>query len=158
MEITNRIDDRSVIRGLRKLESRGKNMRPAMEAIGDILVVSIEENFLAEGRYSDPLDWRGGSRSWRDLADTTVAAREKMGRGPHPILQVHGDLAASFDKYTTADSVTVGSNKAQAALMHYGGWAGRGNSVYVPDRPIIAIQPDEIQDMRDTIGDHLLQE
>jgi phage virion morphogenesis protein len=155
--ISGRIDDREVQVGLDKLLSNGTNMLPAMRSIGEVLLSSIEENFLQEGRYSDPDSWRGGSKSWRDLAPATVEQRRKKGRGAHPILQVGGDLAASFSSDPTDDSVTVGSNKVQAHILHHGGKAGRNHKVTIPARPIIAISDDEVEEIKATIGDHLMR-
>ncbi len=153
--ISGRIEDREIQDGLDRLEHQGTQLLPAMRSIGEIMLSSIEENFFQEGRYSDPDSWRGGSKSWRDLAPATVEQRRKKGRGAHPILQVGGDLAASFSSHPTNDSVTVGSNKAQAHIMHYGGKAGRNHKVTIPARPIIALSEDEVEEIRDTIGDHL---
>lgn len=155
--ISGRIDDRQVEEGLGRLETQGTNLLPAMRSIGEIMLSSIEENFLQEGRYSDPDSWRGGSKSWRDLAPSTVEQRRKKGRGAHPILQVGGDLAASFSSHPTDDSVTVGSNKVQAHILHYGGKAGRNHKVTIPARPIIAISEDEVEEIKNTIGDHLMK-
>lgn len=155
--ISGKIDDRQVNTGLDRLGKNGTHLLPAMGSIGEIILYSIEENFLEEGRYSDPDSWRGGSKSWRDLAPSTVEQRRKKGRGAHPILQVGGDLAASFSSHPTDDSVTVGSNKVQAHILHHGGKAGRNHKVTIPARPIIAISDDEVEEIKNTIGDHLMK-
>ena len=170
------IDDSSVLSGLSKLAAQGKNMRPVLNSIGEVLLSSIEDNFRAEGRYSEPTSWRGGTNKWKELKPATVARRKKLGRSEHPILQVRGDLAASFSKSVTDDSVTVGTNKVQAKALHYGfngtvtvkshtRKSSTGKSYQVksftrkmnlPPRPIAAVQEGDIEEIKELIAKHLL--
>jgi phage gpG-like protein len=175
--ISTTIDDKAVLTGLSKLHAQGKNLRPVMETIGNILLASTEDNFRAEGRFSTPNSWRGGSNKWTDLKPATVARRKKLGRSAHPILQVRGDLAASFSYQATDTSVTVGTNKTQAHALHYGfngtvtvkshtrkSTKGKTYTVksfsrkmYLPPRPIIAVQQDDLEEINHALGNHLLR-
>lgn len=173
-----KVDDRFVMMNLAELKARGVNMRPVLSTIGEIILSSTEDNFREEGRYSTPTSWRGGSNQWRQLSKRTIKRREKMGKGAHPILQVRGHLAARFSSRVTNTTVTVGTNATQAHALHYGfdgmvtvkthtrkSTKGKEYTVnsfrrrmYLPPRPIIAIQDVDIREINETIRDHILRD
>jgi phage gpG-like protein len=151
--ISLRVDEDTITSGLAELQKRGTDMLPAMQTIGEIILTNIEENFRAEGRYSEVGDWRGGSTAWKDLAPSTVKRRGSA----HPILQASGHMAATFTKEASATGVEVGTNAIQAAIQNLGGMAGRGRKVKLPARPVMTIADESIKEIQDTIGDYLLK-
>jgi len=120
---------------LKKLAAAGKNLSAPLAAIGEIVLSSVEENFAQEGRFESAGSWRGGNTRWADLTESTKAARARKGKWPGKKLQVsQGGLAASVQKTVTAKDVTVGTNKAYGAIHQFGGMAGRGRNVSIPER------------------------
>ncbi|HDH51237.1 MAG TPA: phage virion morphogenesis protein [Nitrospirae bacterium] len=139
-----------------RLQKKLGDMSPVMEEIGDIGISSIEKNIEAGGRYSSPESWRGGGKKWKPLAPATIKARSKRGTWPGKILQESGELMASISKAVTNDSVRIGSNKVQAAIMQFGGKAGRGRKVTIPARPYLVFQPEDIEEMKHAVEDYLV--
>jgi phage virion morphogenesis protein len=151
------VDDSVLKEHLRRLQGFATNATPAFAEIGEMMLTSVEENFAAEGRYSAPKSWRGGTIKWKDLATATVRARQKRGKGAHPILQVSGILASSIHSEPSADSVVVGTNIEYAAIHQYGGQAGRGKKVTIPPRPFLVMQDQDLSDAIDIIKTHMLK-
>ncbi len=88
MQIHIDINDRDVQKGLTAILSRGGNLKPLMQDIGEDIARVVEGNFAAGGR---PEAWKPSARSRRDsgkpLTDSgrlrrsiTVAARNKSVR------------------------------------------------------------------------------
>jgi phage virion morphogenesis protein len=151
--ITIKVEEDTISSGLTDLKKRGTNMQTVMSTIGEVILSNIEENFRAEGRYSEVGDWRGGTTNWKDLSDVTVKKRGQA----HPILQQSGALASSFTKEASATGVQVGTNKVYAAIQNFGGMAGRNRKVKIPARPMMTIADESVKEMQDTIGDYLLK-
>ncbi len=148
------VDTTRLNQRLNDLRRRADNMEPAFAEIGQMLLTSVERNFEEEGRYSVPGAWQGGSSKWEKLAAATVRARKRKGRGPNPILQISGQLAASVHSEPDAAGVTVGTNLVYAGIHQFGGEAGRGRSVHVPARPYLVAQDEDIDDACDIIAHH----
>jgi phage virion morphogenesis protein len=149
------VDDKNLERKIRELSRRSDNLQPAFEEIGEMLLSSIERNFQDEGRYSSPGSWQGGATRWEDLAPATVKSRARTGRGPHPILQISGQLAASITKHVTPSSLELGTNLAYGAIHQFGGMAGRGRKVEIPARPYLVIQDVDLHDAIEIIEEHI---
>lgn len=99
----------------------------AFEGIGDEMLLSIEKNFAAGGRYSSPEDIIGGSKKWRPLSETTLAIKRRQGKPiPPQILVVsQGGLAASINKKVSKDHVEVYASKEYAAMQQFGAKKGQ---------------------------------
>jgi len=145
------VDDTQIRAVLQQLANRATDAQPAMQHIASILLSHTEAAFAAQG---DPT-------KWRDLADSTKAARTKDGTWPGRILQVTGELAASFTPDSGSDYAQVGSNKVQAAIQQLGGMAGRDHKTEIPARPMLPITedkqltPDARTDILEFMGDYL---
>lgn len=74
------------IKNLDDIVTRGSNLQPAMEAIGEYLLGSTRRNFEAQGR----------PKRWQRLAPTTIADRGRKGYPPTPILIRSGKLFRSL--------------------------------------------------------------
>jgi phage virion morphogenesis protein len=57
---------------------------------------------------------------WPQLKPSTVRQRRRMGRGPHPMLRLHGDLFRSLHAEAGRDSVYVATNWPYAAAHQFG--------------------------------------
>lgn len=157
MSIQARIDDRDVQRALKEILRKARDLTPVMDETGDIIISSAEKNLEEGGRYSSPDSWRGGSKKFEDLADSTIKNRQRRGYWPGKILVMRGEMAASISKTVTGDSVEVGSNKKHAALQHYGGKAGRGGKVNVPARPWLVVQDEDLKEIKDAARHYLVK-
>lgn len=104
------IDDKSVMGFLDRLEHAGQDMSPVMRAIRTELLSQTEANLAAEGKPK-----------WQPLKPSTIAARTKSGSWPGMIMQVSGQLAASYTPGSDAVSAWIGSNKKYAAIQNLGG-------------------------------------
>ena len=141
---------------LKKIAAAGKNLAAPLNAIGEIVMSSVEENFAQEGRFASAGSWRGGNTRWADLAESTKAARAKKGKWPGKKLQMSaGGLAASISKTVTGKDVTVGTNKVYGAIHQFGGMAGRGRSVAIPARPFLVVQDEDVEDMVDVLDKYI---
>lgn len=125
MKVEIEVRDQGIRELLGELRRKSEDLTEVMETIGTLIFRSVEKNFAAEGRWSVVNSFIGGSRKWDQLKPSTVARRKKMGKGPHPILQVSGGLAASVQTLqVTKDSVVVGTNKEYAAMHQFGAKKG----------------------------------
>lgn len=148
---------------LRELADRAMNLSAPLAACGEIMLTSIDRNFEAQGRYGAAGDVRGGTNKWQPLARATIISRlggnrafTKSGGLSKPaqrklgglkILQQRGTLAASFTKQISGNTLTIGSNRVYAAIHHYGGQAGRGKKVFIPARPFLVVQDEDVENM-----------
>jgi phage virion morphogenesis protein len=148
-----------VTRRLHIIKRNGESLEVPLAEIGEILMSSIEENFLQEGRYESADSWHGGSNRWRDLAESTKEARRKVGKWPGKKLQMsQGGLAASIHPEVHGDNLEIGSNKVYAAIHQFGGKAGRGRKVNIPARPYLVVQEEDIDEIMDTLGNHMMKD
>ena len=148
-DITITITGDDVQGALRKLIDKVDDTRPAMRAISETLLDSIEEAFEKE---SDPET----GTAWPALAESTILQRIRKGTWPGKMLQIsQGGLASSFSSNFGDDFAVAGSNKPYARIHHFGGQAGRGRRVTIPARPYAGVTPDHRQEVLDIIERHL---
>lgn len=99
----------------------------ALDAIGEEMISSVEENFAAGGRYSSPENIVGGDKKWQLHSPVTNKIKERKGfKGPHQILIESGGMAASVSKSKKVDknTVSISASKEYAALQHFGAKKG----------------------------------
>lgn len=133
------------------IESSLENLEPAFKASGVYMLGSIERNFKAQGR----------PQKWQALASSTVAGRRRgTGKGGVKILVDEGLLKGSVTTagamQTGSDSMIIGTNKDQAARMHFGypGGTGRGRSK-TPARPFLLFQDEDVDAIETIFNRHL---
>lgn len=131
-----------ITRRLHMLKRNGESLEKPLKQIGEIILSSVEENFLNEGRYESTGSWRGGTMRWKDLKPATKKARARKGKWPGKKLQVSGQLAASFNAVVKGDNLEIGSNKVYAARQH-------------KERPILVVQEADLDDAMDILGTHI---
>lgn len=135
------LDDREVRDGLTELVARLGDARPALAAIGQLLVTETDLAFRGQ---RDP--W---GTAWAPLSAVTLKRRRKgPGSGPKAsILRDTGRLAGSINYQADADSVAVGSDVIYAATHQFGakqgafGRARRGSPIPWGDIPARAFLP-----------------
>jgi phage gpG-like protein len=131
------VDSRAVIDRFNRIAERGGDLRRPMLACGHIVHASVETNFARQGRFQEAGSWRGGTRRWAPLADssnTRIAGgsrkRYKLRGGEraeakrriagHKILQGTGQLVSSVHVSARGNSVEIGTNKAYGAVHQFG--------------------------------------
>lgn len=128
LEIKNIIDS-----ALKKINVSLENKESILTAIGQHMLISIEDTFKDEGP------------GWQKLSPKTIAQRKEPNK-PIKILQDSTRLKQSIYPEITIDAVTIGpnlkegSNVKYAAIHQFGGWAGRGHRTYIPPRPYTVIR------------------
>jgi phage virion morphogenesis protein len=153
------IDDHEVNALLRGVSARGKNLKPAMKSIGQLVRTSVIKNFET-----------GGRPAWKPLSEATifgsfkgqmVTKRGKLRKpverklGFRKILIDTGRLMKSLNSKAYPDRAEVGTNVVYAAIHQFGGPAGRGRKVNVPARPFLMVQDEDWSGIKDILIRHL---
>lgn len=155
--ITVTVDDAEVRAALERMTAAARNPRPALRAIGQVLVSGTDLSFRAQ---EDP--W---GAPWAPLSETTLARRR--GTSAH-ILRDTGRLANSISARVTGTAVEVGTNVIYAATHQFGRPTNRfyntprGARAPIPARPFMPIRGGVVdlpaewrRDILDAIADHL---
>jgi phage gpG-like protein len=106
---------------LSKVIGEAFSVQPIISTIGELLLTSVEENFLAGGRYGQGGQFQGGPQKWVPLGASTIRARQAKGRGATPILQMSGRMAASFQWAANGNGVSITNNARYFAIHQFGG-------------------------------------
>jgi phage gpG-like protein len=161
-----KINDAEFETALRGLTERATDMTPAMKITGEIVVKSVRENFLAQGR---PSTWKplsqatkfgviGGSRGLKKSGALKISSRRKLVDKKILIgFGMQGGLMGSIH-YTdvTPNSVKIGTEKIYGAIHQFGGMAGRNKKVRIPEREYILLQDEDKPVIIDVFKRHIL--
>jgi phage virion morphogenesis protein len=136
----------AIIENLQGIEQRAGNLRPALLGIGEIVAEGTKQRF-ASATAPD-------GQPWAKNSDVTLA--NKNGTLP---LTNDGLLADSIHYQLVADNtVEVGSNFVQAAMMQFGGTKSEFPNLWgdIPARPYLGISEAEKAEIMELLGDYLL--
>lgn len=132
--------------GINKVENmlngmalRASQMKPAMNVAAQVMLTSVRENFTSGGR---PTRWKG-------LAESTK--KNRIGEKPLTVAGMRGGLKGSLHTDATTNEAIVGTDKPYAAIHNFGGFAGRGYSVYIPKREYLMFQSDDMPQIQAAI-------
>lgn len=126
-----------------------ENNVPLMRILSADMHDEVEENFAQQGRPK----WLGLSRATLENRVLKRARRKggtlKSGRvsktaaAGAKILQNTGQLASSISQRYNNYTAIVGTNKVQAAMMHFGGLKSKYPHLWgdIPARPFMSISP-----------------
>lgn len=116
---------------LAALQRRLANPRQLMSGISAELLSLTEEAFQKEG----------DEEKWIPLAASTIKRRTKNGHWPGQILQISekSGLAASITPFSSNSEAGLSSNKKYAAIHQFGGKAGSGRKITIPERRYMPI-------------------
>jgi len=105
-------------------------------------MASIEKNFRQGGRYApgEGTDYIGGSYAWVE----SIRAKEQSGK----TLVDTALLSTSITYVATSTGMSLGSNKVYAPIQHFGGEAGKDQSVTLPPRPYLVIQDEDYEEIQ----------
>lgn len=110
IRMTVTVFDESVRRAFTGMSAQARDLRPAMDEVGAMLMTSIDMRFEQE---RDP-----DGKSWEPLAPSTVKAKAKAGH--EAMLQWSGRLRGSITRQADSTSVEVGTNIPYAAAQNNG--------------------------------------
>jgi len=135
-------DTESTGRMLRRMIRAGKNLRPVFAVIAETGLASIQQNFEKGGR----------PHKWKDLADSTK--KRKGGRGQ--ILIGDKTLLSGIHYDIRRRSVSWLTTPLDYAAIHqFGGKAGPGRKVTIPQRRYMLLQKEDIEDINEFLAEHI---
>jgi phage gpG-like protein len=148
-DLTVQIDNAEMHARLQQLGNSVTNLQPAMRSIGQSLKSNIRLCFI-DTKSPDGINWKV-------LSPATIANRRGGSNVP---LNDTGVLKNSFTVQAGAQSVTVGTNAPQAAMMSFGGNKAQFPNLWgdIPARPFMptAALPNQwAEDIVDIIEQHL---
>jgi phage gpG-like protein len=148
-DITVQVENAEMHARLQQLGNAVTNLQPAMRSIGQSLKSNIRLCFV-DTKSPDGINWKA-------LSPVTIANRRQGSSVP---LSDTGVLKNSFTVQAAAQSVVVGTNAPQAAMMNFGGTKAQFPHLWgdIPARPFMptAALPDAwAEDIVDIIEQHL---
>jgi len=159
------IDDSMFQDAMDGLIERCEDMTPVMLDIGEMMVESVRENFLDQGRpekweplaQSTALGIIGGKKGWTKRGRIKVGAERRLqdkmiliGKGNA------GGLMGSFAYKAESDSVAIGTPKVYGAIQNFGGDAGRNHASHIPARPYLVAQDEDVEKIKEEITRYIL--
>ncbi|MDD0824368.1 phage virion morphogenesis protein [Mannheimia sp. AT1] len=120
------LNDTQVVNALQKIASQLEQPRRLYGILGETLKKIHTARFKAE---QEP-----DGKHWQPLADSTLALKRKRGKSTK-ILRQDGYLADKTAYNVLNDGIEFGSAEIYARLHQFGGNAGRGKKVTIPERP-----------------------
>ena len=127
------IDNLFVVQNqLERLGSGVENRYLLMRRLSETMHKGVRDNF----RAGDRPKWLGLKyRNGKPLNDT-------------------GALRNSFSTFSDNDTALVGTNLVYAAIHNFGGMAGRGRKVRIPQREFLVLSNDDKQALMDDVQDY----
>ena len=132
----------STERMLKRMIKAGKNLRPVFDVIAETGLASIQQNFEKGGRPD----------KWKPLAASTLKRKGGRGQiliGDKTLLSgIHYDISRRSVSWRTTPL-------AYAAIHQFGGKAGPGRKVTIPQRRYMLLQKEDIEDIHEFLADHI---
>ena len=130
------IEDHEIDHGMEMLVGKMENLAAFHKSVGEHMLNSTEDRFDTETAPD--------GTAWAHHAPATIASRlRRNGNAELTILRESGALAGSFNYEAGDAQVEIGTPTIYAAIHHFGGSAGRNQSVDIPARPILGISSDD---------------
>lgn len=178
------ISDADVQRALRGLEQRASNFRPALESIGQYLLLRTRERFDQE-RGPD-------GRPWQPLSPRTVQRKARSRTALRGILKQSGKLRDTISYRVGSREVVLAAAQKYGGLHQFGGQVKRGggqrdlyfrvdkktgqsrfakkskanfqqtatfsdSTINIPARPFLGANAEDRQEFIEIIRDYLIQ-
>ena len=145
-----RIVEDEITPALKRVLDATGNLKPAMQAIGEHLLRSTDDNF-AKQRGPDGRPWKPlkvisyhlaytlGKKKRTHTKTGGLTAGFQSYIGSRKILTDSGELRGSIKYSASRTRLEIGSGKVYSAINQFGGKAGRGRKVTIPARPYLGI-------------------
>lgn len=117
---------------IERLQDGVGNRYRLMERLAGTMLYAVHTNFRA-----------GGRPKWLGLKY----------RNGKPLIDTEG-LRESISKAADNDTALVGTNMVYAAIHNFGGMAGRGRKVRIPQREFLTLTDQDKQDLMDDVQDY----
>lgn len=167
------IDDREVLAAVQRLLDTGRDLKPAMQDIGEYLVVSTRQRFQ-DGVAPDGTPWARNSYTTFDrlAGGMSKGSYGKDGRinakgasrvaGKKPLIGETKQLSTKIFPRATAHGVEVGSPLEYAGTQQFGAKAksfsgGKTPWGDIPARPFLGLSKDDEQQVLAILQEHLLR-
>lgn len=125
--------DKEFIAYLDRIAQRAGSAKPAFEIAGQVIATSIRKTFIAQGR----------PEKWTPLSPRTLASKNKRGSKILINRGMAGGLMGSIHSDPSDVNVRIGTDKVYGAIHQFGGKAGRGLKVNIPQREYLVIQDED---------------
>lgn len=139
------------------------DLRPAMDEIGQTLLLSIEDNVAEGGRFAPgegaagtPSAWTGGTQKFAPLSESTQKSKARRGRSGGKILHDSGRMMAAMDTKSTSSTVEITNNVDYFPHVTLG--TKPGTSPKLEARPLLVVQQEDIEEIGHIISDFLTKE
>jgi phage virion morphogenesis protein len=145
------------------MEERGGNLSGVFRNFGEYMKGSIDKNFAAGGRpvkwpalrFSTKVAWSLGKKShWGKKGKMTKTGKSAW-EGRLPLTDT-ARLRRSISYTAGAREISIGTSVIYAAIHQFGGQAGRGKKVYIPARPYLMFQDEDINYLEMTLVEYIL--
>jgi phage virion morphogenesis protein len=145
------VDDADARKILNELKTRMGDLRPVLEAVGQIIQSGTQQRFIDQQAPD--------GTPWAALSPVTIAMRRMAGRGGVEILRDTGRLMNSISYAVQGDSVKVFTNVAYAPTHQkgarkgsLGGGAPWGN---IPARPFMGVSNGDMEAIMEVLQGYL---
>ncbi|WP_417345714.1 phage virion morphogenesis protein [Ferrimonas sp.] len=132
---------------LQQLAAKGEELTPALEDIGELLLLSHQERW-AQGVAPD-------GTPWAPLSDTTQKMKPKHQTTP---LRLNDILRDTLSYQVANGELLFGSAMAYAAMQHFGGTTSPKSMIPgkdIPARPFLGTSDEDEQEILQILQDHL---
>ena len=178
MRINVELDDRDVRAALEALTHAGSDLRPALEQIGEYLIMSIRDRFQASVA-PDGTPWAPNTQAtYLQFLGRFKGSYTKRGKlskaggqraaGKKPLIGETGSLSSQISWQMDGNNgVQIGSPMQYAAAQQFGmprGYAGtdrRGRPLPwgdIPARPFLGVSDQDADGILDILEEHLLSD
>lgn len=124
-----------------KTITKMKHSQTLTEAIGETLVASTRERF-EDGKRPDGTDWDESKRVKAEGGQTLVDK---------------AILKNSIGYEASPKKVAVGTVEVYGAIHQFGGQAGRGKKVTIPERAFLGISEDDKDEIKGIVEDFMTE-
>lgn len=132
----------------KQLIKKTSNFTPLMKVMSETLLYAVQENFETEGE-------RLSGGGWQEHSKVTEEKYKKEGKWPAVLLQQSGLLLGDITPDYDNNSAQVGTNKEYATIHNFGGQAGWGRKVTIPQREFMTVNREDEEDLVNDVFDYL---
>ena len=140
-------NDRELQEMLREMSGHVLDMKPIMRNFGQYMILQTEERFERE-------ETPEGTR-WLPLSQVTIEMKNRGG-DIDKILHAQGNLLHSIVPRALKDGVKISTKREYAAIHQFGGQAGRGRKVKIPQRKFLGFNNADLEEFKQTVKDWII--